>query len=76
MLPEFASPKSSVMPKDRGLGERYLLRSCMDFPERETWIGYGVENCQVLIEYLRDRNDPRLEAAREKLSVLETHLRM
>jgi len=71
LLPEFASPKSSLMTKDRELGEAYLIRSCMDYPDEESWLSYGVDNCRALIGYLEAREDPRVDAARAKLARLE-----
>ena len=67
ILPEFDSPEFKVLPKDRPLGEKYLFRSCMEHPIKDRY-GYGVENCKVLIKYLKMRNDPRIDQARKRLA--------
>jgi hypothetical protein len=70
LIPELATPNSRLMKKDRALGEKFLMRSCIAFPEVETSLGYGIENCELWIKYLKMRNDPRLSQALEKLARL------
>ena len=70
ILPEFDNSEFAGLPKDRQLGEKYLLRSCMEHPLVDTY-GYGTQNCQQLIEYFVIRKDARLQAARIQLAKLK-----
>lgn len=70
ILPELNSAKYEELPKDRALGEKYLIRSCMSHPQEDAY-GYAYENCRELIKYLTLRGDSRLTKAQAKLAHFE-----